>query len=117
MMAQQPELAKIFLRGCADYDGLNDDEKTQFGFLMHATFRVMDVINYQSHHGTGDQTLWEYEKHTIANILSNPGCRRWWRERPFNFSDKFVDYIENEALLKYPEYKANSRKQDPCLIN
>jgi hypothetical protein len=100
-LAQDAVLANIYRRGSADFDSLSDDEKVQFNHLMHATFRVMDVINFQSHHGTGDQTLWDYEKKTIDSLMTFPGTRRWWQERPFNFSDDFVKYVETEVLSQY----------------
>ena len=102
-LAENPELAQIFRRGNDDYDGLNDDEKLQYGFFMHATFRVMDVINFQSHHGTGDKTLWDYERKTIDVLLSGAGSREWWRNRPYNFSDDFVAYVECEVLSNYAD--------------
>ena len=102
-IAHDPELARIFRDGAEDYAGLSDVEKTQYGFIMHAAFRVMDVIHFESHHGTADRSLWEYEKKTIDSLLRGPGSRAWWRERPFNFSEEFVDYVEREVLTRYAD--------------
>ena len=61
-VAGNPDLARVFRLGNEAYEKLSDEEQYQFGFFMHATFRILDVIKFQSQYGTGDATLWEYEK-------------------------------------------------------
>ena len=102
-VAENAELARVFRTGNEAYEELSEDEKFQYGFFMHATFRVMDVIKFQSQHGTGDTTLWEFEKDSIDTILATPGCRKWWKERPYNYSEDFVTYVENNVLSKYED--------------
>ena len=100
-VAGDSELARVFRIGNENYEQLSEDEQTQYGFFMHAAFRIMDVINFQSQHGTNDMTLWEFEKNTIDSLLAGPGARKWWRERPYNFSGDFVTYVETKVLSKY----------------
>ena len=100
-VAKNPELARVWRLGNEAYEELSADERYQFGFFMHATFRVLDVIKFQSQQGTGDMTLWEFEKNTVNSILEGAGVRKWWRERPYNFSDDFVSYVEKNVLSKY----------------
>ena len=102
-VAGNPELAKVVRLGNKAYEKLSEDEKTQYNFTMHAVFRVMDVIKFQSQHGTNDMTLWEYEKNRIDMMLSEPGAREWWRERPFNLSKDFVTYVEKNVLSKFED--------------
>ncbi|MBT6443350.1 MAG: hypothetical protein HOK61_13055 [Alphaproteobacteria bacterium] len=97
-LAENAELAKVFRNGNENFDNLSDDEKTQFHFLMHATLRVMDVLHYQSRHGTGDQTLWDFEKHSIDAIFSTPGARSWWRWNPYSLSAEFTKYVDETVL-------------------
>jgi hypothetical protein len=93
----------VFRLGNEAYEKLSEEEQYQFGFFMHATFRVLDVIKFQSQHGTGDMTLWEYEKKTLDTLLAAPGVRTWWRNRPYNFSEDFVTYVETQVLPKYQD--------------
>ena len=102
-VAKNPELARVWRLGNEAYEELSADERYQFGFFMHATFRVLDVIKFQSQQGTGDMTLWEFEKNTVNSILEGAGVRKWWRERPYNFSDDFVSYVEKNVLSKYED--------------
>jgi len=100
-VAGDPDLARVFRLGNEAYEELSEDEKYQYGFFMHSCFRIMDVINFQSQRGTGDKTLWEFEKKTIDTLLAGPGARKWWRARPYNFSEEFAAYIEKNVLPKY----------------
>ena len=102
-LAENPELAKVFIDGNNDFDNLTDAEKTQFHFLMHATLRVMDVLHYQSRHGTGDQTLWDFEKSSIDALFSNPGARAWWKWNPYNLSAEFKAYVDEIVLPKFED--------------
>jgi hypothetical protein len=102
-VAGNPELARVVRLGNDAYEKLSEDEKTQYNFTMHAAFRIMDVIKFQSQHGTNDITLWEYEKNTIDMMLSEPGARKWWRERPFNLSQDFITYVEKNVLPKFAD--------------
>ncbi|MEH6639757.1 MAG: hypothetical protein V7717_10815 [Porticoccaceae bacterium] len=96
-------MARLFRIGNEEYEKLSDDEKYQYGFFMHSAFRVLDVISFQSQHGTCDMTLWEFEKKTLDTLLAAPGGRKWWRERPYNFSEDFVTYVETHVLYKYQD--------------
>jgi hypothetical protein len=100
-VAGNPDLARVFRLGNEAYDELSEDEKEQYAFVMHAAFRIMDVIKFQSQKGTGDMTLWDFERSTIDTLLAGPGARKWWRERPYNFSEDFVSYVEKTVLPKY----------------
>jgi hypothetical protein len=102
-VAGDKELARVFRIGNQAYDELSEDEKYQYGFFMHSAFRIMDVINFQSQRGTGDMTLWNFEKKTINSLLEGPGARTWWRQRPYNFSDEFVTYVEKNVLSKFED--------------
>ena len=97
-ISTDPDLARIFINGNNSYSQLSDEEQTQYGFFMHAAFRVMDVLYYQSHQGTGDTTLWEAEQLTIDTMLAGQGAREWWRTRPFNFSPDFVAFIDDIVI-------------------
>ncbi|MGR8949252.1 MAG: hypothetical protein ACU84Q_14480 [Gammaproteobacteria bacterium] len=103
VMAENTEVAKVFRLGNESYEELSDDEKVQYGFIMHSAFRILDVIKFQSQRGTGDTTLWEFEKNTLVALLRAPGCRQWWRERPFAFSEDFVAHVEANVLSDYQD--------------
>ena len=98
IVAQNAELARVFKLGNDSFSSMSEEEQTQYNFLMHSAFRVMDVLHYQSHHGTGDTTLWEAEKPTIDSLLMPRGAREWWSTRPFNFSKDFVSYVDEVVI-------------------
>ena len=100
-LAGNTHLARVFRLGNESFEDLAEDERFQYSFFMHAAFRVLDVIKFQSQKGTNDMTLWEFEKKSIDILLEGPGARKWWRERPYNFSDYFITYVEKNVLSKY----------------
>ena len=100
-MVENTDVARVFRRGNESYEELSDDEKIQYGFILHSAFLILDVIKFQSQRGTGDTTLWNFEKNTLASMLAAPGCRKWWIDRPFSFSEDFVSYVEDDVLSKY----------------
>ncbi len=100
-LAGNPELARVFRLGNDAYEDLAEDERFQYNFFMHAAFRVLDVIKFQSQKGTNDMTLWDFERKTLDVLLEGAGARAWWRERPYNFSDDFVTYVEKNVLSRY----------------
>ena len=102
-VAGNADLARVFKTGNEAYETLAEEEKTQYGFVMHSAFRILDVIKFQSERGTGDTTLWEFEKKTLDTLLAAPCGRRWWKERSYNFGEDFVRYVETDVLSKYQD--------------
>ncbi len=68
-LAGNPELARVFRLGNDAYEDLAEDERFQYNFFMHAAFRVLDVIKFQSQKGTNDMTLWDFERKTLDVLL------------------------------------------------
>ena len=102
-LAENSELAKIWLKGQSSFDQLTADELVKFEFLLRAAFRVWDTVYYQSRHGTGDNTLWECERKNVEVLLSSPGGRAWWRDHPYGFSVGFSEYVESNILSGYSD--------------
>ena len=102
-LAENSELANIWLKGQSSFEELTTDERVKFEFLLRAAFRVWDTIYYQSRHGTGDMTLWDCESKNVEVLLSSKGGRAWWRDHPYGFSLRFSEYVENNILARYSD--------------
>ena len=100
-LAENSELANIWLKGQSSFDELTAEELVKFEFLLRAAFRVWDTVYYQSRNGTGDDTLWECERKNVEVLLSTSGGRAWWRAHPYGFSSGFSDYVEKNILAGY----------------
>ena len=100
VVATNADVARIFEAGNRSYSTLTTEDQTQYSFLVHASIRVWDVLHYQSHHGTGDKTLWDAEKQSLEIMLRPQGAREWWRNRPFRFSAAFESYVDRTVIPK-----------------
>jgi len=78
VVATNTDVARIFEAGNRSYSMLTTEDQTQYSFLVHASLRVWDVLYYQSHHGTGDKTLWDSEQQSLELMLRPQGAREWW---------------------------------------
>ena len=97
LIAQDPSLARIYRVGREGLAGLTEDERTQFGFLFLAAFRVFETVYYQSKVGTLEDQLPAIERNSVAFLLGSPGGRQWWEENPFTFSPEFREHVDEQV--------------------
>ncbi len=72
------EMAHLYNTGCADYDGLDEDDRFRFNWLQvrrWATYEL--VIDYHEGGSMKDEILLIIESY-LRKDLSKPGIRRWW---------------------------------------
>ena len=100
-LTDNPELARIWLKGQESFEELSTEETVTFEFLLRAVFRIWDTVYYQSRHGTGDKALWECERQNVEVVFKSAGARMWWRKHPYDFSDEFSAYVETNILNTY----------------
>ncbi|MGR8946825.1 MAG: hypothetical protein ACU84Q_02180 [Gammaproteobacteria bacterium] len=100
-LTDNPELARIWLKGQESFGELSAEEMVTFEFLLRAVFRIWDTVYYQSRHGTGDKALWECERENVEVLFKSAGTRKWWWKHPYGFSEDFSVYVENHILTKY----------------
>lgn len=100
LLASDPALADLFLRGSANYEQLSPTEQTQFGFIGLSAFRVYDTLYLHIKRGTGERELWESEIETLRYFFSQAGFQTWWTEQKFAFSAGFREFIEVEVRNK-----------------
>jgi hypothetical protein len=92
-VAQNPDLARIWLSGVADRATLGEAQKHQFDLLLLSYFHVFETIYYQARKGAGDDALVTTEAKSLAALLAMPGVREWWLQNPFAFSDEYRSYV------------------------
>ncbi len=105
-VSQDPDLARLYRAGCADFAGLSADEQVRFSFLMSNLFS-----NYQSHLACHDKGLLPEERRnttigTIRFMVRQPGVRTWWEASKFHFAPTFVAEVDH--LLEAPDPSGQS---------
>ena len=100
LIASDPVIADLFVRGTENYENLSASERTQFAFITLSAFRVYDTLYLHIKRGTGERELWESEIETLRYFFSLAGFQSWWAEQKFSFSAGFREFIESEVRNK-----------------
>jgi hypothetical protein len=98
IMGSQPESARLWLQGLANPDQLKDDARLQFPFLFLSYLRRVENAYYQRRRGLLDLDVWQTAERILRRTMETPGAKHWWRVARPNFSDPFVEYIDETIL-------------------
>lgn len=93
-VAQNPELARIWVVGSADRGTLSEQERLQYDNVLLSYFHVFETMHYQARVGAGERNLLVAEERSLAALFSTPGVREWWSENPYAFGPEFRSYLE-----------------------
>ena len=93
-MAQDAELAQIWVTGCSDRGSLTDAERNRLDMLLLAYFHVFDSLFYAARKGAGEQSLLRAEEPGFSHLLGLPGVREWWDQNPYGLSQEFRSYMD-----------------------
>ena len=96
-VAQNPELARIWVVGSADRGTLSEQERLQYDNVLLSYFHVFETMFFQARVGAGEGDLVLAEERSIRTVLSTPGVREWWTENPYAFGTDFRGYIDRLA--------------------
>ncbi len=105
-VAQNPELARIWLQGTADRSSLSDQERHQYDMLLLCYFHVFETMHYQARVGAGEKGLVLAEERSLRSLLSAPGVREWWNENPYAFGSESRSYLDRLLATGPPESTA-----------
>ncbi len=93
-MAQDAELAQIWVTGLMDRSSLADVERERFDSLLRAFFHVFDSLFYAASNGTGARNLLQAEEKGFSYLMNVRGVYSWWNDNPYAFSPEFRSYME-----------------------
>jgi hypothetical protein len=95
-LAQDEQLARLFLKGLQDFHALSEEERTRFSFLMGNLIGQGAVAHGSHAYGVYDRAL--LTALPGSRFLRTPGGAEWWRVFSKSFSVEFRDYVEQEVL-------------------
>ncbi len=93
-VAQDAELAQIWVTGRTDRSCLTEAERERFDFLLLAYFHVFDSLFYSAKNGTGERNLLQAEEKGFSHLMNAQGVYDWWADNPYAFSPEFRSYME-----------------------
>ena len=94
-MAQDAELAQIWVSGSAGRSSLTEVERHRFDMMMLSYFHVLDSLFYSAQVGAGERSLLQAEEPGLAQFLSFPGVGEWWDDNTYGLSSEFRRYIDS----------------------
>jgi hypothetical protein len=93
-----PNLADILHRGATGLSNIKGGEIIQFGAFLDQCFVNFETSYFQWKAGVLDARLWSTFRHTIVDLLIQPGQQQWWDNRRHWFDKEFQEYV-NQVLV------------------
>jgi hypothetical protein len=97
-LANDGELADIYLRGVRDFDSVKDADLIRFSSALGFLFRVFDEAFFQWKEGHLDPHVWLGFESPIADMVAYPGVRDWWAGRSHWYSIPFQEFIQSKIV-------------------
>ena len=95
-IAQDPDLATLFVKGLSDYHSLAAIEKTRFEFLLACFMDGPMLIARDAELGLADDEDVELARVTIRRFLLTPGGRIWFEHNAAMLSKPFSRLVSDE---------------------
>ncbi len=98
LIAQDPEVARVYREGLRDLKSLNDDDRWRFGALMQSLYSILETM-----FRARNEPLFQ---HVLRDLFfaSRPGARQWWGKGKRVYSPEFQRFIDEaiESSSKSP---------------
>ena len=100
LIAQDPEVARVYRDGLRDLKSLNDDDRWRFGALMQSLYSVFETA-----FRARNESLFQHYLDDIAWQASRPGAREWWIKGKRLYSPEFRQFMDEtlESFGRPPE--------------
>ena len=108
VLAQDPELSRIWASGLLDFDSLPREEKIRFGSVASLILREFDNAEYQFAQETLDQASLDQSRRQLRVIAALPGFALWWEG---NASHLFTPPLEELIGKLVAEGKKSAAQQ------
>jgi hypothetical protein len=90
LIANSPDLAELYLRGCADYGALPVADRLRFASLLLEFLLAWNLRYLHIRNGLQEAETWERQKPFLLGVLMQPGVRYWWDRNKHLFDSAFV---------------------------
>ena len=94
LLTQDRELRCAYIKGIADYHGLNGDEALAVGAYLMALMRHREDLYFQYLDGALKPSIWQGFDRATRIAMQRPGWQQWFDFRRDWFSDEFQAYID-----------------------
>ena len=101
-LAQDDDLADLYLTGISDWKSLSARERLQFDMWMRASLRGFENYYYQHKNGLLEEQLWAAHLEALRANVAPKGFAEWWLRARVTFSADFVDTVDRIIAEQSP---------------
>ena len=94
LLAQDPDLARIYLDGIADRSSLSEGDRLRFEALVTMWFNGWNQEYQFAADGVISPAVWNARRRSIGRLAELPGVRQTWSEWRGTYGDEFIDYMD-----------------------
>lgn len=92
----------IFWRGVDNLRNLEGSELAAFFGYLGSLFRMWESFFYQKQEGAFDNKIFESWVALLVDTFGNAGVREYWAIRKHQFSDEFVEFVDQQIATTEP---------------
>ena len=94
MLAEDPELAKIYRVGQRHFESLTGDERIRFMMLVALQLRAYEQMFLEHQRGLIETEVWECRCDSMLRFSLEPGFQEVWKERKHSFTRSFRAFLD-----------------------
>ena len=94
MLAQDPEVARIYSDGIADRASLPQTDRQRFDALLTLWLQAPYEQFQFKRDGVSSPPQWTYHAQGLAHLLQFPGAQQWWHEYRGLYWQEFADFVD-----------------------
>lgn len=111
-LSRDPELIRLYREAIFDIDGLEDNERLQFGFLMNRGFRCFEQHYLHFSRETIETPYVDSINSRMREMLSFPGIQLWWERNRLSYEVNFQEHVDSlKSEAKAAGYQSSFEKK------
>ncbi|WP_226647653.1 hypothetical protein [Microbulbifer variabilis] len=98
-LAENSELADIWLKGSANRRMLCKIEKLRFDSLVNQRFWVLFHMYDRTETGFLEESFWGYASKQLEQLVGAPGVQEWWQENLHLFPKQYIKVVARHVSI------------------
>jgi len=94
LMAQDPELSRIWFQGMRDRNGLSEPDRLRFDPLIAIVLGSTNQEYHLEQDGAVSPAYWKYRVKVLRQMFENPGAQQYWTAYGVQYADGFIELVD-----------------------
>lgn len=95
---KDPELMRLYLAGCQDFNGLAFEEKQRYAAIMGSVLHRFEGLIELSDRGLLPEQSWDGAVNRVRGAFQLPGTQDWWQKGQHVFNPRLRSWIESSVM-------------------